>query len=141
MNVHWPPVDDGTTTYRPTADRAALANRKHGGNNPMARNLTLDFTFDAIDLRIRCTAQPCGSLCDYIEHRLNICRRASDDAQNLARRRLLFQRFSEFLKQPHVFDRNHSLIGEGCNQFYVRFRKRADLPAMNPDRADQLILL
>src|SRR5215470_365985 len=134
MNVHWPPVDDGTTTYRPTADRAALANRKNRGNNPMARNLTLDFTFDAIDLRIRCTSQPCGSLCDYVEHRLNICRRASDDAQNLARRRLLFQRFSEFLKQADVFDRNHSLISEGCHQLDLPFGKWRDRFAPDGNR-------
>ena len=41
-------------------------------------------------------AQARGSFSDYIEHWLNVRRRAGDDTQNLARRRLLFQRLAEF---------------------------------------------
>ena len=50
---------------------------------------------------------------DRIQHGLNICRRASDDAQDLTRRRLLLQRFFELLEQSDVLDRDHRLIGEG----------------------------
>ena len=55
------------------------------------------------------------------------------DAQYLRRGRLLLQRFGEFartlllrLEQPHVFDRNHSLVSEGCHQFDFVVRKRFD---------------
>src|SRR5215471_9940287 len=113
MNVHWLPVDDGTTTYGPTADRSALANRKHRGNDPVTRHLALDVTFDAINLGINGVAQSCSSLCDHIQHRLNIRRRAGYDAQYFTRRGLLLQRLFEFSEEPDVLDGDHGLVGEG----------------------------
>src|SRR5262249_2989396 len=91
-------------------------------------------SLDESNHRIVGTAYTRGSLCDYIEHRLNICRRTGNDAQNLARRRLLFQRFSEFLKQADVFDRNHSLISEGCHQLDLPFGKWRDRFAPDGNR-------
>ena len=63
-------------------------------------------------MRIVCITQPRGILRDHIQHRLDIGRRAGDDAQDFTRRRLLLQRFLEFLEQPHVLDGDHRLIGE-----------------------------
>ena len=70
-------------------------------------------TLDAINLSIICVTQPRGILCNHIQYRLNIRRRAGDDAQDFARRRLLLQRLLEFLEQADVFDGDHRLVGEG----------------------------
>ena len=65
-------------------------------------------------------AQPRGVFCDHIQHRLDIRRRAGDDAQDFTRRGLLLQRLLEFLKQPHVLDGDHRLVGEGFKQLDLR---------------------
>ena len=71
------------------------------------------------DLRIDCVTQPRRILGHHIQHRLNIRRRAGDHAQNLARRRLLLQRFGELavasielVEKPDVLDGDDSLAGE-----------------------------
>ena len=68
-------------------------------------------------------ANPCRALDDSIEHRLDIGRRAADDAENLARRSLLLQSFAqirvallEFFEQPHVLDGDHGLGGESFEE-------------------------
>ena len=55
-----------------------------------------------------------------IEDGLHIRRRAADDAQDLARRRLLLQGLGEvavahlqLLEQPHILDGDDRLVGEG----------------------------
>ena len=65
-----------------------------------------------------------------LEHRLDVGRRARDDAQDLAGRRLLLQRLGEvavarlqLLEQADVLDRDHRLVGEGLEQL--------DLPVGN----------
>ena len=40
--------------------------------------------------------------------------------KDFTRGRLLFQRFLEFLEQPHVLDGDHGLIGEGFEQLDLR---------------------
>ena len=42
--------------------------------------------------------------------------------KNLTRRGLLLQRFLEFLKQPHVLDGDHRLVGEGFKELDLRRR-------------------
>ena len=69
-------------------------------------------------------ARVCGAaLRDGVEHRLDVRRRTADHAQDLARRRLLLQGLGEvaiagfqLLEQPHVFDRDDRLVGEGLEQ-------------------------
>ena len=63
---------------------------------------------------------PGGALDDGVEDRLHIRRRAADDAEHLGRCRLMLQglaqfcvALAEFLKQAHVLDGDHGLIGEG----------------------------
>src|SRR5919106_2259853 len=61
-----------------------------------------------------------GALDDGIEDRLDVGRRAADDAEHFGRRRLVLQRLAQFcvavldlLKQPHVLDGNYGLRREG----------------------------
>ena len=81
------------------------------------------------NLRIGCVAQPRGIFGNGIQHRLDIRRRAGDDAQDFARRRLLLQRLLEFLEQPHVLDGDHGLVGEGFKQLDLRRSEGAHLGA------------
>ena len=67
---------------------------------------------------------------------LNIRWRARNNAQDFTRRRLLFQRFLEFLEQPHVFDGDHGLRGKGFKQFCLPVGKWTNLFSTNVDRAD-----
>src|SRR5262249_4624656 len=69
---------------------------------------------------VACIAQPCSVLCNHVEHRLNVGRRAGDNAQDFARGRLLLQGLLQFLEQPNVLDGNHRLIGEGFKQLDLR---------------------
>jgi hypothetical protein len=60
-----------------------------------------------------------GLLQNCFKYRLQIAGKDADDLQHIRRGRLLLQRLAEFTralllcrKQPHVFDRDHCLIGE-----------------------------
>ena len=64
-----------------------------------------------------------------VQHRLNVRRRAGDDAQDFARRCLLLQRFLELLEQPHILDGDHGLIGEGFKKLDLRRGEGAHLDA------------
>ena len=67
--------------------------------------------------------QPHRAFSDRVEHRLDVSRRARDDPQNIAGRRLVLERLGQFartrlhlVEQPHVLDRDHRLVGEGGDQ-------------------------
>src|SRR5690349_14536091 len=77
-----------------------------------------------------------GALDDGIEYRLHVGGRAADDAKHLGRRSLMLQRLAqfrvalaEFLKQPHVFDSDDSLVSECLKQRYLLLSERPDLRA------------
>jgi hypothetical protein len=55
-----------------------------------------DVTINAVDDSIGCLANPCGTFCNYIKHRLDISWRAGNYLQNLASGGLLLQSFSDF---------------------------------------------
>ena len=74
-------------------------------------------------------AHPRRALGNRVKHRLNVRRRAGDDAQDFTRRRLLLQRLLEFLEQPHVLDGDHRLIGKGFEQLDLRRGEGAHLDA------------
>jgi hypothetical protein len=66
---------------------------------------------------------PRSALDDGVEDRLNIRRRAADDAEHFGGCRLMLQRLAQFcvalldlLKQPHVLDGNDGLVGESFNK-------------------------
>jgi len=73
---------------------------------------------------------------DRLEDRLGVGRRAPDDAQDLARRRLLIEGLAEFAiarlqlpEQPHILDGDDGLIGEGLHQRDLLVGERPDLAA------------
>src|SRR5262245_5578822 len=81
---------------------------------------------------------------DSVKYGLQISRRATNNRKNVARRRLLLQSFGEitvpglqFLEQPHVFDGNDGLVGEGLEEGDLLFRERTDLRAANQDRSNR----
>src|SRR6516225_3584825 len=47
----------------------------------------------------------------------------------------------DFVEQPHVLNSDHSLVSESLNQFNLFFRKRTNVPTINSDYANQLIVL
>src|SRR5215475_1392332 len=66
------------------------------------------------------STNPCGALDDGVEHRLDVRRRAADDAQHLRRCSLMLQglaqfcvAFLDFLEQPDILDGDDRLICEG----------------------------
>ena len=76
---------------------------------------------------------------DRIQYWLNVRRRAGDNTRNFAGRSLLLQRlgeiavaFLQLFEQPHVFDRDHSLIGESLDQLNLALSKWLD--KVTPDR-------
>src|SRR4030095_2258305 len=78
------------------------------------------------------------------EDRLDISSRAADDAKDLARRRLLVERFAEGgvarlerLEQPDVLDGDDGLVGEGLHELDLRGRERLDLASSAPDGPDR----
>src|SRR5688572_61442 len=92
-------------------------------------------------------ANPRGALDDGVEDRLHVRRRAADYAQYLGGRGLMLQRLAQFsiaipqfLKQPHVLDSDHGLVGEGFKKRNLFFRERLDYCATNDDDTDRLVL-
>ena len=68
-------------------------------------------------------AKPGRVLDEGVENRLHVKRRAADDFQNFAGRRLMIQGFGQvrvaflqFFEQPHVLDGDDGLVGEGFEQ-------------------------
>jgi hypothetical protein len=104
--------------------------------------------FSTKDCRVSCITQSCGIFCDSIQYRLNVGGGASDDPENLARGRLLLERFGEvavaflqFLKEPDVLDRDDGLVGKGLEQFHLRQREWMRVDAPGRQNADKLALL
>src|SRR5262249_46451256 len=86
---------------------------------------------------------PCRAFHDCIEHGLHIRRRAADDAQYFGCRGLMLQGLSQFcialldlLEQPHVLDRDDSLVGESFEESDLFFAKRTNLHTANVNRSD-----
>ena len=81
-----------------------------------------------------------------VEHRLQIEGRAADDLEHVGGRGLLLQRFADRcslaqFEQPRVLDGDDGLGGEVLNQLDLLVGERADLLAVDGDRADELIVL
>ena len=78
--------------------------------------------------------EPCRGFDQCIEHRLQIERRTADDLEHICGRGLLLQKFRQvfrarlhFIEQPHVFDGDHGLIGEGGYEFDLLVCKRRNI--------------
>jgi hypothetical protein len=92
--------------------------------------------------------EPCCVLQHCIENRLQLPRRARDDAQHLGGRRLLLQCFTQIVgalaqlvEQPDILDGDHGLGGEIREKLDLLVGERAYLLAVDDNGADQRPLL
>src|SRR5262245_48150320 len=99
MNMNRLAVDDRSAGGCAASEGPSASRHRHLS---MHRYMLKDITIDAINQSVARIAQPCGSRRDRVEHRLNVCWRTGNDAQDLTCRSLLFERLLEFLEQPHV---------------------------------------
>src|SRR5687768_16146112 len=89
-------VDRLAVDYGPASGVAAAHGPldRHRGR-PEPRHQPEHVAVYAKHLSIARVTQPCGVLSDYLQHGLDIRRRAGDYSENLTRRRLLLKRFGE----------------------------------------------
>ena len=92
-------------------------------------------------------AQGHGATHDCIEDRLDVGRRAGNDAQDLGGGRLLLEGHAQvgvarlqLLEQPHVLDGDDGLVGEGLEQLDLLVRERPGLDSIDRDRPDRATL-
>ena len=98
MNVNRLPVDHGSARQRTTINGSSLASGSAVRHRTIrCGQLNTCFAISTKNQRICCIAQPRRILCNHIQHRLNIRRRAGDHAQDFTRRSLLLQRLLELL--------------------------------------------
>ncbi len=70
MNVNCFSVYDCPAYNPETADGSSLIDVSW--HRPVMSNLPKDLTFNAVDDSIGCIAQPCGTFCHHVQHRLDI---------------------------------------------------------------------
>jgi hypothetical protein len=92
---------------------------------------------------IHAVAETDGTPDDCVEDRLNVGRRARDDAQDLGGRGLLLQRFGEVAvaalqlgEEPDVLDGDDGLVGEGSEQVHLPIGEGPRGGSRNRDRPD-----
>src|SRR5215470_15650262 len=93
-NVDGLPVENSPRSRRLAVCRDAVCWCK----NPIGSYGYVVIAIDTNDQSVGCIAQPRGAPCDSIKDRLKIRWRTGDDAQDLARCRLLLQSLSKFLR-------------------------------------------
>ena len=127
--------------------RAAFEHFVNFGRKVPARQDAEHRAIVAEEHRLLGSAQPRRGVGDGLEHGIEVRRRAADDRENCAGRRLLLQRLAEvarpglhLVEQPRVLDGDHGLVGEGLHQFDVPRRKLADAVAPKDEQADALAL-
>ena len=139
MDVNRLAVDDGSASGRAATERpSALAAPASAHMLPHARSTSPSTRSIKASSRI---AQPRSIFRHRIQHRLNVRRRAGDDAQDFTRRSLLLQRFLEFLEQPDVLDGDDRLVGEGFEQLDLRRGEGAHLGATCDQYSNEFPLL
>ncbi|HTO90073.1 MAG TPA: hypothetical protein VMJ70_02980, partial [Candidatus Sulfotelmatobacter sp.] len=106
----------------------------------MVRNRLKHVSSEEEDDGVLRLAQALRVLRDRRDDRLNVGRRAADDAQDLRGRGLLLERLGEFavarlelVEQPHVLDRDHRLVGEDLEQRDLLLGERADFGPADHD--------
>ena len=102
-----------------------------------------EFAVEPEDRAKLCVAQSRRPFGDHVENRLQIGRRARDDAENVVGRGLLLQRFGERLvarlhlvEQANVLDGDHRLVGEGLQERNLLVAEGPDLGAPDNQYAD-----
>src|SRR5262249_54179479 len=94
--------------------------------------------FNPTDLCIGRLAQARGIFRDYVQHRLDVSRRAGNYTQNLTRRSLMLQGLTQFsvalldlLEQANILNSDDGLGSEGFKQLDLLFREGTDLHSAN----------
>jgi hypothetical protein len=97
----------------------------------------------AVDAAYVGIANPRGIRQDVFKHRLEVPRRAGDNAKHFRCRGLLLERFGEIvsalpqlIEQPRVLDGNDGLISKDRYQFNLPFGKRLNDSAQQANHAD-----
>src|SRR4029453_13932370 len=99
-------------------------------------------------------AEPGAALHDRVEYGLHVGLRVRDGTQDLTRRRLLIQRLGhlgmrlgqrlilllQLGEQPHILDRNDSLVSEGLEELDLFVRERINFGASELNRSDRRLL-
>src|SRR5262245_25976230 len=132
--------DHRSPSHGGMADRKRVADHERDGEWPMCGYQAEHIAVDSKDERIIRAAHSCRILRDGVQYRLDVGRRAADDAQNLARGRLLLERLLRLVEQPDILDRDDGLGGKGLQERDVAVGERADRRAPDRDRPDRLAL-
>jgi len=130
MNMHGPAVDDRPAARHAATDRHWKIRRRHG---PILRHPLVIFTEHAEDHRVVGVAQPRSIFRHRVQYRLDVGRRAGNNTEDFTGSSLLLQRFLKFLEQTDIFNRDHSLIGEGFQQSDLLFCKRTEFKSAKVD--------
>ena len=81
---------DHSSAWNPTADqRSKFIARREDRDGPVRGRQSVPIAFSTPNRCVGCIAQPRSILRDHIQHRLNIRRRAGNDAQDFTRSSLL----------------------------------------------------
>src|SRR5262245_36411677 len=117
MDVDRLPLNNGSPTGASTNDRSLHFYDWHCS---IVCHALKGICLDAKNYSILSFTQPGRIFCDYVQHRLNVGRRAGNDAQDFTCRRLLLQRLLEFVEKPHILNGDHGLVCEGLKQLDLR---------------------
>jgi hypothetical protein len=128
-----------------TVNRALFA--KNDGYWAMMCFVTQVIAFFQINDSIIGVAKLAGTLDNGIEHRPDVGRRGSDDAQDIGAAGLVGEGFREIagalldlVEQTHILDRDHGLVGEGGDEIDLLLRERLDPLAGQYDHPDRFVL-
>src|SRR5262245_56356316 len=131
-DMHHLPVNNRSSRRRPTAKPLSNFSERSPFVWAVLRRPYQIIAVYSVNNRVVRPRNSRGVFGDSVQHRLNIRRRAGDDAQNLPRRSLLLERLLEFLEQPHVFECDDCLVGKGFQKFDLR---RCEGAYLNTTRA------
>ena len=126
-------MNHGATEYRPPRRLlTARAHRVHAaqelediGRQVVVGDQMNELAIETEDGAEERTAEHNRVAGDRVEDLLDARLGLIDDAQDLARRRLLLQCLLRIFEQAHVLDCDHGLIGKGMQQLDLLSRKRA----------------
>ena len=145
------PVENrpGRGASAPGRHRIGVARCLHpSGRKPVVGHEMQKRAVKLIDLAELRFAEARRALCDRLENRLRIRRRLADDAQDLARRRLLLECLGDvaiaclqFREQANVLDCDDRLIGEGRHELDLLVAEGVDPHLPQHDDAEQRIAL
>src|SRR5262245_53423850 len=109
-------IDHGASDRRSAIDDVPISSNLPNRDRSKVRGEAPDIAVNAPNYGIIGFTNPGSALDNGIEHRLYVGRRAGDDTQDLARRRLLLQGFLQFLEQADVFKSDDGLVSERFKQ-------------------------